>query len=248
MPKHPSRAESGETQNPTIGLPNLHFTHDMADGFPLLTTRRIAWKNMVGELRTFLEGRANGRDFKDNGCNFWGPWAALHPEGELGPVYGAQWVAHGQLDHVLKCLRERPEDRRMVVSAWRPDEHWQMALPPCHFAWVVTPYGGKLNVSWFQRSCDFPVGVPYNIASYGLLTLLLAAWADMEPGQIDCIFCDAHIYTNQLDGVDEQLSRIPRTLPKVTVGFDDHRDFLSWDAKLEGWNPYPDVDFGDIEV
>lgn len=244
--KHPSRVESGKTVNATRGLANLHFSVDVRDGFPLLTTRRIAWKSLVGELRSFLQGHGNNEDFVKNGCSFWQKWA--REDGDLGPVYGVQWSRHGQLQHVLDCLRNRPTDRRMVVSAWRPDEHDQMVRPPCHFAWVVTPYDGVLNLSWFQRSCDFPIGVPYNIASYALLLHLLSAWAKMEPGSLDCIFCDAHIYDNQVEGVIEQLKRPVSTPPSVRVYFEDPNDFHSWNVDLEGWYPLPNIDFGDVEV
>lgn len=245
--KHPSRVESGATKSSTVGLPNLHFSHNLAlDGFPLLTTRKLNWEACVGELRSFLLGHNNHEQFKANGCGFWKPWA--RPDGSLGPVYGAQWIKHGQLDHVLKCLRERPGDRRMVVSAWRPDEHDQMVLPPCHLMWVVTPYGGRVNLSWFQRSCDFPIGVPYNIASYALLTHILAAWAGMSVGQLDCIFCDAHIYLNQIEGVDEQLSRAPSVLPELQVWFERENDFHSWQCRLVNWLPQPNIEFGAVEV
>lgn len=244
--KQPTRIESGETKNATIGLPNLHFSHNLQDGFPLLTTRKLNWKALSGELRSFILGQDNHADFAANGCGFWKPWAL--PDGSLGPVYGVQWNRHGQLAHVLDCLRNRPTDRRMVVSAWRPDEHSEMVLPPCHLMWIVTPYDGKLNLSWIQRSCDFPIGVPYNIASYALLTHLLAAWAEMEVGQLDCIFCDAHIYDNQLVGVCEQLSRSPVEMPTLECWFEDDDDFNSWQAEVHGWKPMLNISFGEVEV
>lgn len=245
-PKHPTRSESGATKNDTVGLANLHFSHDLQMGFPLLTTRRLHWRGLVGELRSFLEGRENEHDFAANGCNFWKPWAKS--DGDLGPVYGSQWLRGGQLEHILKCLRDRPTDRRMVASAWIPDEISKMVLPPCHLLWVVTPYDNRLNLSWIQRSCDFPVGVPYNIASYALLTHILAKWAGMVPGNIDCIFCDAHIYRNQLDGVREQLARLPLHPPSVNVSFTDPDYFLSWSVELVNWNPMDNISFGELEV
>lgn len=244
--KHPSRLESGETKNSTRGLANLHFSHDLRDGFPLLTTRKLAWSGLVGELRGFLCGYENHKDFAKVGCHFWKPWA--REDGSLGPVYGAQWLRGGQLEHILKSLRERPTDRRMVASAWIPDEISKMVLPPCHLMWVVTSYNNVLNLSWIQRSCDFPIGVPYNIASYALLCCLLAKWAKMEPGTIDCIFCDAHIYDNQITGVREQLSRTPQSLPMVDVSFNDENDFSSWAVELMGWLPQPNINFGELEV
>ena len=244
--KHPTREESGPTKNDTRGLANLHFSHNLSEGFPLLTTRRLAWHDLVGELRSFLLGLDNVREFREQGCRFWDPWA--REDGSLGPVYGVQWNRHQQLEHVLHCLRNRPTDRRMVVSAWRPDEHNQMVLPPCHLMWVVTPYDNILNLSWIQRSCDFPIGVPYNIASYALLCHILAAWAGMRPGTIDCIFCDAHIYRNQFPGVQEQLSRKPGTLPALDVVFRHDNDFTTWRPILHGWEPQPNISFGALEV
>lgn len=255
--KHPTRVESGKTTNPTIGLPGIHFTHDLADGFPLLTTRKLPWKNIVGELRSFLEGCTTQAEFEANGCSvFWKPWSnnlfnrgiGDYKQGDLGPIYGRQWNNHGQLAHVLESLIINPTDRRMVVSAWRPDEHDQMALPPCHVMWIVTPYNGRLNLSWYQRSCDFPIGVPCNIASYALLTHILAKWAGMEPGRIDCIFCDSHIYTNQLDGVNEQLNREPGTLPTVDVRFFNEGVFNTWAVDLHGYKPLSNIQFGEVEV
>jgi thymidylate synthase len=230
----------------TIGVPNLHFTHDLSIGFPLLTTRKLAWKGLVGELRSFLEGCTNNKDFVNNKCNFWTPWA--RSDGSLGPIYGSQWNAHNQLGHVITSLANGLDDRRMVVSAWRPDEHHLMVLPPCHLMWVVTPYDGALNLSWFQRSCDFPIGVPYNIASYALLAHILAAWGQLRVGKIDAIFCDAHIYENQINGVLAQLSRTPGSLPNVEVWFRDAGDFFSWDVELLDWEPQPHIDMGELAV
>lgn len=244
--KHPTRAESGETKNDTIGLPNLHFHWNLQDGFPLLTTRKLPWIGIQGELRAFLEGCTNNRSFEKHGCKFWKPWAKKN--GNLGPIYGMQWHRHGQLNYVLNTLRKRPTDRRMVVSAWAPDQHKEMVLTPCHLMWCVTPYDGKLNLSWIQRSCDFPIGVPCNIASYALLAHLLAKWANMKPGTIDCIFCDAHIYNNQVLGVEEQLSRTPSKLPTLEIKFDNRNVFYSWQARLNNWNPQPNINFGELEV
>jgi len=245
MHKVPVRVAEGRTVEPTYGLPNLHFEHNLADGFPLLTTRRLAWVNMRGELRSFLEGRTTLAGFHQNKCVFWDKWA--REDGTLGPVYGAQWLAHGQLDHVLKCLRESPYDRRMVVSAWRPDEHKYMVLPPCHILFCVTVYNSHVNLAWIQRSCDFPVGVPYNIASYALLCHLFAKWAGLKPGKISALFCDAHIYHNQIEQVDVQLRRVCRKLPEVSVGFVDDNNFNSWTASLFDYIPYPPLDFA-VEV
>ena len=188
-----TRAER-DSEMPTIGMANVHFQHALSLGFPLITTRRIAYEQTFAELRAFLLGYVTQEQFESVGCTFWKPWAFA--DGRLGPIYGRQWSNHGQLDHVLDCLKNRPTDRRMVVSAWRPDEHDQMCLPPCHFAWAVTPYAGRLNLSWMQRSADWPVGVPHNVASYALLTHLLSNWAGMHPGSLDAVFCDAHIYKN----------------------------------------------------
>jgi thymidylate synthase len=246
--KHPTRVESGPTSNATIGLPNQHFSWDLCDGFPLLTTRKLPWKNIVGELRSFLEGRTDNRDFVKNGCSFWQPWADKAGTDDLGPIYGNQWNNHGQLKHVLDCLRNNPQDRRMVVSAWRPDEHKYMVLPPCHLMFDVVVYNNTVSLSWFQRSCDFPIGVPCNIASYALLTHLFAKWAGMQAGNLSCIFCDAHVYLNQLPGVREQLRREPGELSEVKVRFKDKEDFLSWECELGNYNPQANIKFGDLEV
>lgn len=244
--KHPVRVESGRVSQSTMGLANLFFDHDLRNGFPLLTTKKMNWTAAVGELRSFLSGCTNNRDFQQNGCNFWSPWA--RDDGDLGPIYGAQWNAHGQLQHVLNCLKNRLPDRRMVVSAWRPDEHQRMVLPPCHLMWVVTTYENQLSLSWLQRSCDFPIGVPYNIASYGLLAELLAAWGGFQATNLSAIFCDAHIYQNQLDGVVEQLARHPTELPKVKVSFDDPSNFHSWQVELVDYRPQSAISFGEVVV
>lgn len=225
---------------PTIGLANQHFSHNLQNGFPLLTTRRIHYKQTFGELRAFLEGKDTQEGFAQSGCTFWDQWA--FDDGSLGPIYGVQWNRHSQMEHVLDCLRNRPTDRRMVVSAWRPDEHHQMCLPPCHLMWVVTPYGGKLNLSWIQRSCDWPVGVPHNIASYALLSHLLARWARLEPGTIDCIFCDAHVYKNQIDFARSQCIRSPKTLPTLCLR-SSPTDFHDWEADVQGYVYHPAIKY-----
>ncbi len=244
--KHPTREGKGPTKNPCRGLPNLHFSHNLQESFPLLTTREIHWRGLVGELRSFLQGCTNEKGFAANGCNFWKPWA--RKGGSLGPIYGAAWADGDQLGSVIRKLREEPHDRRMVVSAWIPSLIPQMVLPPCHITWCVTVYDGRLNLTWLQRSADFPIGVPYNIASYGLLTHLLAKWAGLEPGQIDCIFCDAHIYENQLAGVEEQLKRTPGELPEVNVWFEDERNFWSWNCELVDYFPQGKISMGEVEV
>lgn len=258
--KHPTRVESGKTKNPTIGLPNLLFDYHLSNGFPLITTREINFTGMAGELRAFLLGCTKNEEFRALGCNFWSKWKdklfhrdpAKYKKGDLGPIYGAQWNKHGQLNHVLDSLLDSPEDRRMVVSAWRPDEHYKMSLPPCHILWVATTYDDELNLSWHQRSADFPIGVPYNIASYALLTHLLAKWAGLKPGWLSAVFCDAHIYENQLTGVKQQLRRLPVSPPpQVEVelpGTRNFSDFHEWKVELKNYTPHPKIDFGEVEV
>lgn len=247
--KQPHRKESGSVSQATLGLPCLHFVHDLYEGFPILTTRRLPWKNIQGELRAFIDGCDHNQHFVDRGCTFWTPWA--REDGSLGPIYGVQWNRHGQMQHVLDALRNNPTDRRMVVSAWRPDEHDAMVLPPCHVLWIVTVYGHRLHMHVTQRSADFPIGVPCNIASYALLLELLSAWAGILPGILDLTFVDAHIYANQLQGVEVQLQRKPRLLPRVqSIVFRDKNNFRSWEnVELEGWDPMPnDIDFGEVVV
>lgn len=243
-----TRAEDAETasRQKTVGLSNVVWQHDLATGFPLLTTRRMPWQGIVGELRAFLDGCTRVEEFRDRGCRFWDPWA--RPDGSLGPIYGAQWRAHGQLDWVLSALRKGGTDRRMVVSAWRPDEHRNMALPPCHVTWGVSVYGGALSLTWFQRSADFPLGVPCNIASYALLAELLAAWGGFKARGLCGVFLDAHVYERQIDGVETLLGRNPGRLPTVDVKFWRPDDFFSWDVFLHDYRPQPPISFGEPEV
>lgn len=234
-----TRAES-DSEMPTIGMANVHFQHDLSCGFPLITTRSIPWKQTFGELRSFLMGHDHVGQFQDNGCNFWDPWA--REDGTLGPIYGVVWNRFSQLAHVVDCIRSRQTDRRMVVSAWRPDEHDDMVLPPCHLLWCVTIYDGRLNLSWIQRSADWPVGVPHNICSYALLAHLLAKWAGLKPGSLDAIFCDAHVYKNQIEQAEMQLVRQPRDLPQLHVRA-SATDFHDWEATVLNYNPHPPIKY-----
>jgi len=248
--KDATRSESKQSMA-TIGLANVPFYHSL-ERFPLVTTRKISYEQTFAELRAFLLGYETQEEFESVGCTFWKPWAKA--DGSFGPIYGSQWVGWqpsirsgkletvNQLQYVLDCLRDRPTDRRMVVSAWRPDETHLMALPPCHLMFVVTPYAGQLNLSWIQRSCDWPVGVPHNIASYALLAHLLAKWSGLRPGSISALFCDAHIYKNQIPVVEQQILRKPKELPTIEIR-QSETDFHDWEVKVVGYDYHPHLEY-----
>lgn len=242
--KQPTR-DGAPTVNSTYSHRPMFFEHNLADGFPLLTTRKLNWRGCVGELRSFLEGKMTQDAFALNGCHFWKQW--MKNDGSFGPIYGVQWNRFNQLGSLLWKLRNQPYDRRMVVSAWFPDQIPEMALPPCHVIWGVNVVRDTLHLSFWQRSADVPIGVPYNIASYGLLTHILAAWARLKPGWVSGTFVDPHIYHNQIDGVMVQLRRKPKHHPNVHVTF-ENEDFNSWKVDLTGYSPLPNINFGDIEV
>jgi thymidylate synthase len=271
--KQPTR--SGESVNSTRMLPWQTWHHDMSLGFPALTTRKVAFKSSMVELEGFINGITEKRWYKARGCNFWNYWAcppyvkdyakekgiseddAAQIVDQLGPIYGYQWRMFNdnsseegdQFSTVLRKLKENPYDRRLVVSAWNPLQFHLMALPPCHVLWNVITYGDKIDLGWHQRSADVPIGVPHNITFYAMLLLLLAKHSGLKPGCLHATFADAHIYENQLDGVNEQLSRNPSPLP--TVKFSDtiengEFDIFQWmhtDVELVDYNPQPAIKF-----
>ncbi len=202
---------------------------DLNEGFPLVTTKRMAWNAIVHELIWFLSGSTNVRYLQEHGVTIWDEWA--DEAGELGPVYGKQWRSWAapdgttidQIDYVLRgieALRQDPTasvGRRLIVTAWNPADISRMALPPCHTLFQFEVSGGKLSCQLYQRSADLFLGVPFNIASYALLTHLVAHVTNMEPGDFVHTFGDAHIYSNHLEQVDEQLGREPFPLPRLTI-------------------------------
>ncbi len=220
---------------------------DLAEGFPLVTTKKLHVKSIVHELLWFLQGSTNVRYLNEHGVTIWDEWA--DETGELGPVYGRQWRSWPTPDgrHIdqIAQLVERPEarsdSRRHIVSAWNVGELDKMALPPCHCLFQFYVADGKLSCQLYQRSADMFLGVPFNIASYALLTLMMAQVTGLEPGEFVHTFGDAHLYSNHLDQADEQLKRKPRALPRMELNPEVRSlfDFVYEDFKLVGYDPHP---------
>jgi thymidylate synthase len=233
----------------TICCFGMQMRHDLSKGFPLVTTKKLHLRSIIHELLWFLSGDTNIGYLKENGVSIWDEWADA--DGNLGPVYGAQWRqwlvrgAHhiDQISNLLEAIRETPDSRRLIVTAWNPAEIDQMALPPCHTMWQVRILDGKLNLSLYQRSGDFFLGIPFNIASYALLTHMLAHVTGYEPGEFVHNIGDAHIYKNHLEQVKLQLSRTPRPLPRLVLkrNVKSLFDFKYEDFAFEGYDPYPGI-------
>lgn len=222
---------------------------NMADGFPLLTTKKVHLKSIIHELLWFLQGSTNVHYLQENGVRIWNEWAA--DDGELGPIYGYQWRSWpdydgGHIDQiadVVEQIKHNPDSRRLIVSAWNVAQVPQMALPPCHTLFQFYVADGKLSLQLYQRSGDIFLGVPFNIASYALLLLMVAQVTGLEPGEYIHTLGDAHIYTNHFDQVNEQLQRTPRHLPRMMLNPDVKSifDFRYDDFKLEDYDPYPPI-------
>lgn len=222
---------------------------DLAEGFPLVTTKKLHLKSIIHELLWFLRGDTNVGYLKDNGVSIWNDWA--DEDGELGPVYGAQWrswpAADGQkidqLTQLVAGLRTNPSSRRHIVSAWNVAEIDNMALPPCHCLFQFYVADGRLSCQLYQRSADIFLGVPFNIASYALLTMMVAQVTGLQPGDFIHTFGDAHLYNNHLDQAREQLSRTPRALPEMLINpkVDDLFGFSYGDFVLENYQPHPHI-------
>ena len=229
---------------------------NLKDGFPLLTTKKVFLKGIIYELLWFLHGDTNIKYLQEHGVNIWNEWA--DGNGELGPVYGAQWRNFGgnvfqkkdmknqgvdQIAKLVQKLQTNPNDRRMLVSAWNPCELPHMALPPCHMFFQCYVANGELSLQMYQRSCDMFLGVPFNIASYALLTMMLAQVTGLRAGEYIHTFGDTHIYHNHFDQVKEQLGREPRGLPKMYINPDvkNLEDFVYEDFRLEGYDPWPAI-------
>lgn len=222
---------------------------DLQKGFPLVTTKKVHLKSIVYELLWFLRGESNIKFLKDNGVSIWDEWAS--PEGELGPVYGVQWrswkAADGrtidQITQLMKNLRENPDSRRHIVSAWNVGELNKMALPPCHAFFQFYVANGKLSCQLYQRSADVFLGVPFNIASYSLLVMMMAQVLGLKPGEFVHTLGDAHLYLNHIEQAQLQLTREPRKLPtmKINPAVKDIFDFKFEDFTLEGYDPHPAI-------
>jgi thymidylate synthase len=222
---------------------------DLTDGFPMVTTKKLHLKSIVHELLWFLKGDTNIAYLKENGVSIWDEWA--DENGELGPVYGAQWrswPAPGgetidQVANVFHQIRTNPDSRRLIVSAWNPAEVDNMALPPCHCLFQFYVLEGKLSCQLYQRSADIFIGVPFNIASYALLTMMMAQATGLEVGEFVHTLGDAHIYSNHIEQADEQLSRTPYALPTMAINPDvtDIFGFRFEDFTLEGYRFHPHI-------
>ena len=298
----------------TFAVPNIEFKHNMADGFPLPTTKKLAFKSTRVELEGFIGGITSKEWYTKRNCNIWNQWAnpevveehvSEHAEymgdsdvlddedyrklmqlqtDDLGPIYGYQWrrfnqpyenikvtdklrpenQPYDQLTTIVRTLKTNPNDRRLVCSAWNPLQIHQMALPPCHVDFVVTAINGHISLHWTQRSCDLMLGVPFNIASYAMLLLLLAKDSGLKPYMLTGMLCNCHIYENQIEAAEEQISRFPMESPTVEIldnkakyqaleiGFGDAPfSIFSWehdDVKISNYKPYPKIDFGEVAV
>jgi len=239
----------------TISVFGYQMRFDLAGGFPLLTTKRMHLKSIIHELLWFISGDTNIKYLKDNGVRIWNEWA--DEDGNLGPVYGSQWrswpSADGrkidQLKEVVDGIKETPDSRRLIVSAWNPGELDKMALPPCHLLFQFYVAEGKLSCQLYQRSCDIFLGVPFNIASYALLTMMVAHVTGLRPGDFVHTLGDAHIYLNHIEQVKLQLTRDPYPLPSMIVNpsVDDLFKFRYEDFTLRDYVSHPHIK-GEISV
>ena len=241
--------KSDRTGTGTKSVFGYQMRFNLAEGFPLLTTKKVHLKSIIHELLWFIAGDTNIKYLKDNGVSIWDEWA--DENGDLGPVYGHQWRSWpapdgrsiDQLADVVSQIRKNPDSRRLIVSAWNPAEVDKMALPPCHSLFQFYVANGKLSLQLYQRSADTFLGVPFNIASYALLTMMVAQCCGLEPGDFVHTLGDAHIYTNHFEQVDLQLSRQPRPLPKMIINPDkkDIFNFKYEDFELTGYDPWPSI-------
>ncbi|MEW8253298.1 MAG: thymidylate synthase [Candidatus Thiodiazotropha taylori] len=222
---------------------------DLSQGFPLLTTKKLHLRSIIHELLWFLQGDTNIRYLKENGVSIWDEWA--DEEGNLGPVYGYQWRSWptpggGHVDQIAQLVEQiqaNPDSRRLIVSAWNPAQVDAMALPPCHCLFQFYVAEGRLSCQLYQRSADIFLGVPFNIASYALLTMMVAQVAGLEPGDFVHTFGDAHLYLNHLDQVELQLSREPKALPRMSIN-PEVKDIFAFrfeDFELIDYDPHPHI-------
>ncbi|MEM8704174.1 MAG: thymidylate synthase [Pseudomonadota bacterium] len=222
---------------------------DLAEGFPVVTTKKLHLRSIIHELLWFLAGDTNIRYLNENGVKIWDDWA--DENGELGPVYGYQWRSWpapdgrsiDQIEKLLEMIRTSPESRRLIVSAWNPALVDEMALPPCHSLFQFYVANGKLSCQLYQRSADVFLGVPFNIASYALLTMMVAQVTGLKPGDFVHTLGDAHLYSNHFDQAREQLTRAPRPLPQMKINPDvtDLFAFRFEDFELVGYDPHPHI-------
>ena len=240
--------KSDRTGTGTLSVFGWQSRYDLEAGFPLVTTKKVHFRSIVQELLWFLSGSTNVRWLQERGVTIWDEWADA--DGELGPTYGRQWRAWpgprgpiDQIDAVVERIRTDPDSRRLIVSAWNVGEIDAMRLPPCHVLFQFYVAGGRLSCQLYQRSADIFLGVPFNIASYALLTLLIAQVAGLRPGEFVQTFGDAHLYRNHLEQARLQLTREPRPLPvlRLNPAVRSLRDFRAEDVTLEGYDPHPAI-------
>jgi thymidylate synthase len=233
----------------TLGIFGYQMRFDLADGFPLLTTKKLHVKSIIHELLWFLSGDTNVRYLRENGVRIWDEWA--DENGDLGPVYGKQWRSWlapdgggiDQISQLIAGLKRDPYSRRHIVTAWNPAEIGEMALPPCHCLFQFHVAEDKLSCQLYQRSADIFLGVPFNIASYALLTMMVAQVTRLQPGEFIHTFGDAHLYLNHLEQAERQLAREPLPLPRLIINPDVGSifDFVYDDFRLEGYEAHPHI-------
>jgi thymidylate synthase len=241
--------KSDRTGTGTVSVFGYQMRFDLQQGFPLVTTKKCHLRSIIHELLWFLKGDTNIRYLKENGVSIWDEWA--DDKGELGPIYGYQWRSWpapdgrhiDQIQRVLDDLNNNPDSRRIIVSAWNVADLDRMALAPCHAFFQFYVADGRLSCQLYQRSADLFLGVPFNVASYALLTLMMAQVTGLKPGDLVHTLGDAHIYLNHFDQVNEQLSREPRALPsmKLNPEVKDLFAFRFEDFALEGYDPHPAI-------
>lgn len=246
--------EKGKPKEDRTGVGTISYfgaqaRFDLTKGFPLLTTKRVHFKSIVFELLWFIRGETNVGFLHEHGVTIWDEWT--DEKGDLGRIYGAQWCdwrgpdgrSINQLEQLIRDIRKTPESRRLIVTAWNPGEIGEMALPPCHAMFQFYVQEGKLSCQLYQRSADLFLGVPFNIASYALLTEMVAAVCGLAVGEFVHTFGDIHIYRNHLEQVHQQLNRMPRALPALRFArvLDRLQDFRYEDIELIGYNPCPGI-------
>ena len=243
------RPKTDRTGTGTLSLFGAQLRFDLNEGFPLVTTKKVHLRSIIHELLWFLKGETNTRYLKENGVSIWDEWAS--PAGELGPVYGAQWRSWRGIDgstvdqiaQVIDQIKKNPDSRRLIVSAWNVAEIPKMALAPCHAFFQFYVADGKLSCQLYQRSADFFLGVPFNIASYALLTMMVAQVCDLKLGDFVHTFGDLHLYSNHMEQAKLQLSREPRPLPvmKLNPAVRNIFEFKFEDFELTGYDPLPGI-------
>ena len=245
--KQNGQKKEDRTGTGTMSVFGYQMRFNLNEGFPLLTTKKVHLKSVIYELLWFLSGDTNIKFLKDNGVSIWDEWA--DENGNLGPVYGHQWrswpTSEGreidQISNLINQIKKTPDSRRLIVSAWNVGEINKMKLPPCHCFFQFYVANGRLSCQLYQRSADIFLGVPFNIASYALLTQMIAHVCGLECGEFIHTLGDAHIYTNHIDQVNEQLRRKPKKLPQIKINpsVKNIFDFKYEDFSLEGYDPYP---------